>query len=61
MIKRPVNFVLSVLASLFIMAPAISMAEDSPPPLAEMWIVTPKADHGSEFYKAITVHMAFRS
>ena len=61
MIKRPVNFVLSVLAALFIMAPAISMAEDSPPPLAEMWIVTPKADHGSEFYKAIAEHMAFRS
>ena len=61
MIKRPVNFVLSVLAALFILAPAVSMAEDSPPPLAEIWMVTVKADHGSEFYEAIAEHMAFRS
>ena len=59
--KRPVNFVLSVLAALFFLLPAVSMAEDSPPPLAEMWMVTPKAGHGSEFYKALAEHMAFRS
>ena len=61
MIKRPVNFVLSVLAALFIMMPAVSVAEDSTPPLADLWMVTIKADHGPEFYKAIAKHMAFRS
>jgi hypothetical protein len=59
--KRPAKFVLSVLAALFFMVPAVSMAQDSPPPLAEMWIVTPKDGHGSEFYEALTEHMKFRS
>jgi hypothetical protein len=59
--KRPAISVLSVLAALFILVPAASIAEDSQPPLAEMWIVTPKADHGSEFHKALGEHMAFRS
>jgi hypothetical protein len=61
MYKRQVKFVPGILAVLFFMLPAVGAAEDSPPPLAEMWIVTPKADHGTEFYKAIGEHMAFRS
>ena len=59
--KRPVNFVLSVLAPLFFMVPAISIAQDSPLPLAEVWIATPNPDHASDFYKGVTAHMAFRS
>jgi hypothetical protein len=61
MIKKPAAFVLSVLAVLIFATPAVSMAQDSPPPLAEMWLVTPKADHGTDFYKALAEHMAFRS
>jgi hypothetical protein len=61
MYKRQMKFVPGILALLFFMLPAVGAAEDSPPPLAEMWIVTPKADHGTEFYKAIGEHMAFRS
>jgi hypothetical protein len=61
MYKRQVKFVPGILAVLFFMLPAVGAAEDSPPPLAEMWIVTPKADHGTEFYKALGEHMAFRS
>ena len=61
MTKRPVNFILSALAALFFVLPAISVAQDSPPPLAEMWLVTPKADQSSEFFKALEKHMAFRA
>ena len=59
--KRPTFYILSVLAALFFLAPAVSMAQDTPPPLAEMWVVTPKAGHGSEFKKALAEHMKFRS
>jgi hypothetical protein len=59
--KRPAYYFLSVLAALFFLVPAVSMAEDSPPPLAEMWVVTPKAGHGSEFNEALAEHMKFRS
>jgi len=61
MYKRPLNLVLSVITVLFFMVPAASVAQDSPPPLAEMWTVTPKADQQSEFYEALAEHMAFRS
>jgi hypothetical protein len=59
--KRPVNFVLSVLAILFFAAPAVSVAQDSPPPLSEMWMVVPKADHKTEFYESLARHKTFRS
>ncbi|MFC1688757.1 hypothetical protein ACFL07_03745 [Pseudomonadota bacterium] len=59
--KRPAIFLLSLLAAMFLLLPAASMAQDSPPPLAEMWLVTPKAGHGSEFNEALTKHMNFRS
>jgi hypothetical protein len=55
------NSILSVLATLFLMLPAVLLAEDSPPPLAEMWLVTPKHGQGSEFHKALAGHMAYRA
>ena len=61
MTKQPVNFVLSVLAVLFFMLPATSMAEDSPAPLSEMWVASPKAGQAKEFYAALAEHMALRS
>jgi hypothetical protein len=61
MTKRPVKYILAVFAALAFMLPAITQAADAPPPLAEMWMVTPKAGHGAEFNKAMAEHMAFRS
>ena len=59
--KRPAIYLLSILAALFFTVPAMSQAEDAPPPLAEMWLATPKAGHASEFYKALAEHMQFRA
>jgi hypothetical protein len=59
--KRPVAYILSLLAALFFLLPATSMAEDSPPPLAEMWVISYKVGHGSEFRKALAEHMKFRA
>lgn len=61
MIKRPVTTILSVLAALCILLPAVATAQDDPPPLAEIWMVTIKDGHGSEFNKALAEHMKFRS
>jgi len=61
MTVRSVKFVLSILAVMCFLLPAAAMAEDAPPPLAEVWMVTPKSGHGEEFRKAIKEHMAFRS
>ncbi len=59
---RPTTFLLSILAALFFLLPAVTMAQDeSPPPLAEMWLATPKAGHGSEFKEALARHMKFRA
>lgn len=60
MIKRPAKFVLSIFAALFFLVPAVGVAQNTAPPLAEMWLVTPKADHGSDFYEALKKHTAFR-
>jgi hypothetical protein len=59
--NRPAFYVLSVLAALFFLLPAAAAAEDAPPPLAEMWMVTPKAGQGSELRKALAEHMKFRA
>jgi len=60
--KIPVNFVLSVLATFFFMLPAaVVLAEGPPPPLAEMWLVTPRQGQDSEFHKALASHMAYRA
>ena len=61
MTRNPVIRALSVLAVLFMLAPAFAMAQDSPPPLAEMWVLTAKAGHGEEFRTAVKEHMAFRT
>jgi hypothetical protein len=59
--NRPVNFVLSIFAALFFMLPvSVVLAEDAPPPLAEMWVVTPRHGQESEFNKALADHMAYR-
>jgi hypothetical protein len=59
--KRPAKFVLSLLAVLIFTAPILANAQDAPPPLTEMWLVTPKAGHQAEFKKGLAAHMAFRS
>jgi len=60
--KRPFNFVLSVLAVIFFMVPAVVVqAGDVPPPLAELWVVSPKEGQGTEFRKALADHLAYRA
>ena len=59
--KRTLNFGVCVFAALLFLAPAISFAEDSPPPLAEIWMMVPKIGHGSELGKALSKHMAYRT
>lgn len=58
--KFPAILVFGTLAVLIFLAPAVSAAEDPPPPLAEMWLATPKEGHGDEFFEALEAHMAFR-
>ena len=61
MIRKAVFRALSVLAALTLLAPTFAAAQDSPPPLAEMWVLAAKPDHGDEFRSAIKEHMAFRA
>jgi hypothetical protein len=59
--KTPVNFVQQAIVLFFLLLPAAATLAEGPPPLAEMWLVTPKAGQSSEFRKALAEHMAFRS
>lgn len=61
MIQKTRNFALSVLAAAGFLLPAMVQAADAPPPLADMWLITPKAGHGAEFRKALGEHLAFRA
>ena len=61
MIKKSITQILSLFAVTMLLAPAAVTAQDSPPPLAEMWVLYSKPDHGDEFREALKEHMAFRS
>lgn len=61
MIKRPVKFVLSLIAAMSFMLPAVTLAADAPPPLADIWYVTPKEGHDAQLREALGEHMAFRA
>jgi hypothetical protein len=41
--------------------PLLAVAEDEPPGLADMWVVTPKSGHTAEFEEALKAHLAFRA
>lgn len=38
-----------------------AQAQDDPPALAEVWLVTPKSDHGEAFWEGMAKHLAFRA
>lgn len=57
--KKTMKYILSALAFLMVSLPLIAAAE-SPPPLAEMWILVPKADERDKFEEGLKKHMAFR-
>ncbi|MBT8047255.1 MAG: hypothetical protein KJO92_02500 [Gammaproteobacteria bacterium] len=61
MTKRPIHFLLSVIAVLFLTSPVAALAADAPPEMADMWLITPKEGHAADFRKALVKHMAFRS
>lgn len=50
-----------MLSALVLLAPALLMAEEPPPPLAEIWILASEPGHGDQFEAAIKEHMAFRA
>jgi hypothetical protein len=56
-----VTRVLGLVVLLFFAAPAAVVAQEAPPPLAEMWLITPKAGHSKEFFSGLKAHVAFRS
>jgi hypothetical protein len=61
MSKKALSSALCILVLLFFVAPAPAVAQETPPPLAELWVITPKAGHSKEFFAGLKAHMAFRS
>ena len=58
--KTTTKLILGLLAGLICLLPLSAMAQDKPPPLAEFWMVTPKAAHIGEFQAAFKEHVEFR-
>lgn len=58
--KTPKTLILGLFASLFCLLPLTVMADDQPPPLAELWLVTPKTGQQGDFMGALKEHMAIR-
>ena len=58
--KASIKLILSLLAGLFCLLPLSTMAQDKPPPLSEIWMVTPKTGQLGEFQAAFKEHGAFR-
>lgn len=56
---KPLKLALALLATLALYLPP-ALAQDAPPGLAEVWLITPKPGHGKEFFGAMQKHMAFR-
>lgn len=53
--------VLALLALMLLIAsPLTAVAQDTPPPLAELWVLVPKEEKSSEFFKGLKEHMAYR-
>ena len=53
--------VLAFLALMLLVAtPLTAIAQDTPPPLAELWVLVPKEENRSDFFKGLREHMAFR-
>lgn len=52
---------LGLLVAAFCYLPSLSLAQETPPPLAEMWIAIPKTGHAQELAQALGEHKAFRS
>ena len=62
MSNKALSRALGFLVLLSVAAPAAVFAQEAPPPpLAELWVITPKAGHSEEFFAGLKAHMAFRS
>lgn len=57
--KNALLRLLCLAVALFLVVPG-AVAQDLPPKLAELWLVSPKEGHAEEFYAGIRAHMAFR-
>ena len=60
MTKKPHRFALLIAAAMTL-AFANIQAQEAPPGLAEVRLVTPKAGHGGEFREGLQKHMSFRA
>ncbi|MDT8321166.1 MAG: hypothetical protein RQ826_11630 [Xanthomonadales bacterium] len=49
------------IAALLLLLPFSTPAQEAPGPLAEMWIVTPKEGHSTQFVASLKEHIALRS
>ena len=59
--RKAVVHAIRVLSLLILLAPVFATAQETPPPLAEMWVLTPKPEQGDELRAALKEHMAFRA
>jgi hypothetical protein len=59
--KTYAKFVLGLLAAVYCFLPSLVLAQDMPSPLAEEWMLVPKAGQASALAQALKEHKAFRS
>jgi len=59
--KSPTKFLLGLLAAVFFLPAASTLAQDPPPPVSEIWVMVPKAGHEQEMSAAIAKHSQHRS
>lgn len=60
MTNTPFRILLCIVAALAL-SMASAQAQDDPPALAEVWLLTPKSGHGEAFWEGMEKHMAFRA
>jgi len=59
--KRTVSLALCGLALAALALPTLSIAEEAPAPLVEMWVVKAKEGHGRELMHGLRAHLAVRA
>ena len=55
-----IKLITGLLAGIICLSPISAIAQDNPPPLSEIWMVTPKAGHLGDFQAALKAHTNVR-
>jgi len=58
--KASIKLITGLLVGLFCLLPLSAVAQDDPPPLSEIWMITPKAGHLGDFQATLKAHTAVR-